>query len=105
MGKLNKDALRNASLTALYVIGIGAFMYYGASIKIGRSNTILIPITLLLLFVSSAAITGFLIFGKPAQLYVDGKKKEAISLLFNTLLILGAVTLFFIVLLLLFTRK
>lgn len=67
-------------------------MYYGGQIKLGRANTFLIPVTLLLLFVFSAALTGFLIFGKPAQMYVDGKGKEALSLLFNTLGIFFIIT-------------
>ncbi len=48
---------------------------------------------MLLLFVTSAAITGFLVFGKPAMLYIDGKKKEAISLLGYTIGMLFLITL------------
>lgn len=44
-------------------------------------DTVFIPITMLMLFVCSAAITGFLVFGKPAMLYLDGKKQDAIQLL------------------------
>lgn len=78
-------------------------MYYGTLVKLGRANTFLIPVTLLLLFVFSAAITGFLIFGKPAQMYVDGKKKEALSLLFYTLGIFFVITFIFLILIILFT--
>jgi len=79
-------------------------MYYGTVVKIGRTNAILAPITLLLLFVFSAALTGFLIFGKPAQLYVDGKKKEALSLLTYTLGFFSIITLAAVFLLIAFTR-
>ena len=79
-------------------------MYYGASIKIGKSNTILVPITLLMLFVMSASITGFLIFGKPVQVYLDGKKKEALSLLMQTLVFFSIITFSAIILLVTFTR-
>lgn len=64
----------------------------------------LVPITVLLLFVSSAAITGFLIFGKPAQMYVDGKKKEALSLLTYTLTVLSVITVIALITLITFTR-
>lgn len=104
MNKIRKTALLNALLTTLYIILVGGFMYYSSTIKIGRENTFLVPVALLLLFVCSAALTGFLIFGKPAQMYVDGKKKEALSLLFNTLGIFSIITFFALVLLLLFTR-
>ena len=104
MDKLKKRGFINAFATALYVIAIASFMYYGSLIKLGRANIILVPITMLLLFVFSAALTGFLIFGKPAQLYVDGKKKEAISLLTYTLVSFSIITFVFLLLLIAFTR-
>ena len=104
MKEIRKNALVNALATALYVTLVGCFMYYGSLIKVGRTNAMLAPITLLLLFVFSAALTGFLIFGKPAQMYVDGKKKEALSLLTYTLTFFSIITFFAIVLLIAFTR-
>ncbi len=104
MKGIRKTALINALATTAYIVGVGSFMYYGATIKIGKQNTFLMPIAFLLLFVFSAALTGFLIFGKPAQLYVDGKKKEALSLLFNTLGIFFVITLFALILIVLSAR-
>lgn len=104
MGKITKIALLNSVLTSLYIILVGSFMYYGGSVKIGNSNTFLIPIAFLMLFVFSAALTGFLIFGKPAQLYIDGKKSEALSLVFQTLAFLCAVTITALLILLFFSR-
>jgi hypothetical protein len=104
MNKIWKAATINSFATAAYVIGVACFMYFGTMIKLGRVNTILAPIALLLLLVFSAALTGFLIFGKPAQLYVDGKKKEALSLLTYTLLIFSAITLIALISLIIFAR-
>lgn len=104
MDKLKKRGFINAFATALYVIAIASFMYYGSLIKLGRANIILVPITMLLLFVFSAALTGFLIFGKPAQLYVDGKKKEALAMLTYTLVSFSIITFVFLLLLIAFTR-
>ena len=104
MGKINKDALKNAALTAGYIALVGSFMFFSAQAKIGRANFILIPISLLMLFVCSAAITGYLIFGKPVQMYIDGKKKEALSLISHTLLYFAAITVVAVVLLVSFTR-
>lgn len=104
MKEIRKTALINSLATTLYIIGVGVFMYYGSIIKIGRVNTFLAPITLLLLFVFSAALTGFLIFGKPAQMYVDGKKKEALSLLTQTLVYFSIITFTAIVLLVFLSR-
>lgn len=104
MSEVRKTALINAIATALYIIAVGSFMYYGSLVKLGRVNTMLAPITLLLLFVFSAALTGSLLFGKPAQMYVDGKKKEALSLLTYTLTFFSIITFIAIVLLIAFTR-
>ena len=104
MDKLKKRGFINAFATVLYIIAIASFMYYGSLIKLGRANIILVPITMLLLFVFSAALTGFLIFGKPAQLYVDGKKKEALAMLTYTLISFSIVTFVFLLLLIVFTR-
>ena len=103
MNKTWKRAIVNSVVTTVYIIGVALFLYFGAMMKFGR-NSFLAPIALLLLFVFSAALTGFLIFGKPAELYVDGKKKEALSLLTYTLIILSAVTFLALALLTIFTR-
>lgn len=104
MNNIKKTAFINALATTVYIIAVGSFMYYGSLIKLGRANTFLIPITFLLLFVFSAAFTSFLIFGKPAQMYVDGKQKEALTLLTYTLSILSVITLIFLSLLLIYSK-
>lgn len=104
MKNIRKMAAINAGATALYVALIGGFMYFAGSMKLGQSNFFLLPIAMLMLFVLSAAVTGFLIFGKPAQLYVDGKKKEALTLLSNTIVIFAVITVIAFVSLLVFMR-
>lgn len=104
MDKIKKQALINSGLTLLYVIAIGVFFYYGAMIKIGKANSFLAPIAFLLLFVFSAALTGYLLVGKPAQMYVDGKKKEALSLITYTLVFLFGFTLIALTLLVILAR-
>jgi len=104
VNKILKLAIINSIATAAYIILVACFMYFGTMVKLGRVNTILAPIALLMLFVFSAALTGFLIFGKPALMYIDGKKKEAVALLGYTLIILSGTTLVSLALLVIFTR-
>jgi hypothetical protein len=104
MNKIRKKALFNALATSLYIMLVGSFMYYGSSIKIGKTSEFLAPIALLSLFVFSAALTGFLIFGKPALMYIDGKKKEALSLLAYTLGFFSITTFITIILLVILSR-
>lgn len=104
MKEIRQKAFINSSLTTLYIIAVATFMYMGALMKIGRSNSFLVPVTMLLLFVFSASITSYLVLGKPAQMYVDGKKKEALSLLTQTLFFFSINTVCAMILLLFFTR-
>ena len=53
-------------------------------------------IAILMLFVFSAAISGALIIGKPALLYLEGKKREALELFAFTL---GWILVFLVILL------
>ena len=53
--------------------------------EIPEPNTF-IPIFMLLLFIISATVTGSLVLGKPILLYLDGSKKDALVLLFSTLI-------------------
>jgi len=87
MNEIIKSAFINAILTASYIIIIASFMF-SLQGDAPKADIVLIPVAMLMLFVFSAALTGFLVFGKPVMLYLDGKKKEAVSLISWTLGIL-----------------
>jgi hypothetical protein len=99
MKKILKYSLINGLGTSLYVILIASFIYYLGNSPFTQKDTIFIPIAMLLLFVFSAAFTGILVFGKPLLWYLDGEKREAISLLFYTLIIFSMITLISFILL------
>ena len=87
MKNVVKYALINSFGTAAYVIAVAFFMNHFGDGGFGV-KTVFIPIVMLMLFVFSAALTGSLVFGRPIMWYLDGKKKEALSLLVCTLGIL-----------------
>ena len=93
MESIIKRAIINSVGTAAYIILVASFMFFLQSSFSDQKDTIIAPISALLLFVCSAAITGFLVFGKPAMLYVDGKKREAVSLLGYTQTMLFLITI------------
>ncbi|MBI2476012.1 MAG: hypothetical protein HYV67_02110 [Candidatus Taylorbacteria bacterium] len=93
MNAIVKNAFKNAVATAVYVAAVASFLFYAPQSFGPAKNTVLVPIAMLLLFVFSAAFTGFLVFGRPALWYLDGKKEEALSLLVYTLLIFLVITL------------
>ena len=90
-----KFAALNAFGTALYIACVSALMFNTETLFGGEGpdETVLIPIAMLLLFVLSASITGSLVLGRPILWYMDGKKKDAVSLLMATLGFLAALTL------------
>ena len=92
MTKIITRAFIDSVGTAAYIILVVSFIFSLKSFPEIEDN-IIIPIAMLLLFVCSAAITGFLVFGKPVMLYTDGKKREAVSLLGYTLGILVLITI------------
>jgi hypothetical protein len=92
MNSILRTALVNALLTALYVGVVGSFLFYAAQIRLGQAKTVLVPIAMLMILVSSAAFVGALIFGRPVLWYLDGRKQDGLHLLTATLAILFAVT-------------
>ena len=80
-----KYAGLNALGTLLYVVFVASFLSHTSQIFADApQKTVLIPIAMLLLLVCSASITGSLVLGRPILWYLDGKKKEAVSLLMAT---------------------
>ena len=67
-------------VSAIAWLGFNSQMIFGAT-----KESFLAPLLVLLLFVVSASVTGLMVLGKPIQLYLDGMKKEAFTLLLATL--------------------
>ena len=101
MQPITKRAAISALATAIYVVVVASFLFYAPKV-FGPAHTVLVPITMLLLFVFSAALTGLLIFVQPALWYLDGRKKEALSLLTLTLGIFFILTLVSVLVLVLY---
>jgi len=98
MDKIVKRAIIDSLGTAVYIILVVSLIFSLQSFP-EIEDIVIIPIAMLLLFVCSAAITGFLVFGKPAMLYIDGKKREAVLLFEYTIGMLALITLIAFILL------
>lgn len=82
--KLIKWGIVHALGVLAYIVLLALFMN-NANNWFGEDDRgILAPIAMLLLFILSALVTSSLVLAKPIMLYIDGKKKEAIKLLFFT---------------------
>lgn len=103
MNEIIKRAFLDAIGTVTYVLLVASFMFSLQDLA-PKEDTILVIASVLLLFVCSAAITGFLVFGKPVMLYIDGKKREAVSLLGYTLGILLIITIMIFIFLIVYNN-
>jgi hypothetical protein len=84
----NLKLIKRGGIHGLAVFGYIVFIVWflnNASTWFGEDDRgIVAPIIMLSIFVLSALITAFLVLGKPIMLYIDGKKKEAVRMLFYT---------------------
>ncbi|RJO59382.1 hypothetical protein C4546_02470 [Candidatus Parcubacteria bacterium] len=81
---VNKLGFLHSVGVVIYIL-IVAWILSNAETWFGRADNLLGPLAFLLLFTLSAAIVGLLVFGRPVYLFLNGKKKEAVSLTFTTL--------------------
>ncbi len=77
--KIVRQGLLNAGLATIYIALVSLIMSQGQRM-FGNDGPIT-PIAVLLLFCVSAAVMATLVFGRPAMLYLDGQKREAVQLL------------------------
>jgi len=66
-----------------------------------KPDTFFAPITVLFVLTLSVTVMAYLFFYQPLQLFIEGKKKEAVSLFTKTIGIFAALTI--VVLILLFS--
>jgi hypothetical protein len=80
-----KNPYVNAVLAAGYIVGIVLLIQGVTGITKDKPDTILIPMTMLSLFVLSAGVMGLLFVYTPGQLFLDNHRKEALTFFFRTL--------------------
>lgn len=84
MNKLIQRSFLNALGTIAYITLIATIALNSEKL-FKQSDSIIAPISVLTVFVLSAAITGSLILGKPILMFLNGSKSEAIKLFLYTL--------------------
>lgn len=94
-----QNPLYNALLAAGYIVLIVTIMTSFVDKPGGPERGILIPLVVLSLFVLSAAVMAFLFFYQPVMLYLDGQKKESVSLFLKTVGFFACITALLLVVL------
>lgn len=74
-----KKPFLHALAAALYIVAIVLIAERVGNALKNQPDTIVIPMTMLSLFVLSAAIMGYIFLSEPLQLLIEGKKKEAVT--------------------------
>ncbi len=87
-----KQSLAYAAGAVGYIALVAVVMSKAEELFGDMDQTVLAPIGFLLLLVISVATMGMLIFGKPVMLYMDGQKKDGVTMAITTISILAGFT-------------
>jgi len=88
---MNKKAVINGFVAFAYIFILVSVMNF-VSRSAEQPDSILAPIAAISLFTLSAAVMGYLFCLQPIQLYLDGKKKQAVSQFLQTVTVFGIIT-------------
>ncbi|MDO8579529.1 MAG: hypothetical protein Q7R72_01505 [bacterium] len=80
---MKKHPFTHATLAALYIVII-VFGINSVTEFVTPRETLLIPITMLSLFVLSTAVMGFLFIYEPFRLFFDNQKQQAVRFFLQT---------------------
>lgn len=91
---MTKNPFINAGAAAVYIGLVVLFM--GQLERIDGPETLLIPLAMLSLLVLSVLMMTYCFFFVPAQLYLDGQKKEAAQLFTHSVAAFAGIVVVFL---------
>ena len=92
---MSRSPFYNAIAAAGYIVVIASIMFYGSQF-LGPQETVIIPITMLSLFVLSAAVMSYLFVYQPIIMYLDGEKQAGVKLFMQTIGVFACITFLFL---------
>lgn len=81
---MSKNPLINAASASGYIFLVGLIMNYVSHTQSNKPDTFFAPVAFLSLLTLSVVVMAYLFFYSPLQLFVEGKKKQAINLFAQT---------------------
>lgn len=81
---MTKNPIINAFGASAYIILVVTIMTFVTKPLQNKPDTFFAPITFLSVLTLSVAVMAFLFFYQPLQLFIEGKKREAINLFVKT---------------------
>lgn len=97
---MTKNPLVNALSASGYILIIVTIFNLLSHNLRNKPDTFGAPLTMLSLFTLSAAVMAFIFLYQPVQLFIEGKKKQAVNLFIRTVGIFAVFTALVLVLLL-----
>lgn len=96
---MTKNPLINALCASGYIFLIITVMTFVTKPLQNKPDTFFAPVVALSLLTLSVAVMAFLFFYQPLLLFIDGKKKEAVSFFVKTVGIFALITIVAVILL------
>lgn len=88
---MTKNPFLNALAASVYIGLVASIMFYGMQ-HAPKQDSVAIPIAIISLFTLSAAVMGYLFLYQPIQLFLDGKKKQAVDFFLQTMAAFAGLT-------------
>lgn len=89
---MTKNPYLNALIAGLYIVFIVLLVTYGPTFVRDKPDTVFAPMAMLSMLVLSVAFMGYAFIFQPTLMYLDGQKREAITLFTKTLISFAAIT-------------
>jgi hypothetical protein len=96
---MTKNPFLNALSASVYIVVVVSVMTFLSQTQKNKPDTFLAPILALSLLTLSVAVMAYVFFYQPLQLFLDGKKKQAINLFLQTVAVFAGITVIVFVLL------
>jgi hypothetical protein len=96
---MSKNPIINALSASLYIIFIVTVMNWITQPLKNKPDTFFAPVTMLSVLTLSVVVMAFLFFYQPLQLFIEGKKKEAIKFFIKTVIMFAIFTALTLILL------
>lgn len=96
---MTKNPIINALSASGYILLIVAVFTFISDTQRNKPDTFLAPIVMLSMLTLSVAVMAYIFFYQPLQLFISGKKKEAVDLFVKTVGVFGILTVIALILL------
>ena len=96
---MSKNPIINGLSAASYIAIVVTVINFISQTHKNKPDTAFAPVVFLSLLTLSVTVMAYLFFYQPLQLFIEGKKKEAVNLFVKTVGIFGGITVMTLILL------